>query len=336
MKKIRLLLLTLFLGGGLFFSSRVLAQTNLSLTVFPAIQDITIIPGERTRGQIQFRNASDSIINGQVKVADFVVKDQTGTPVLIETNQSPSKYSAASWFSLNQEFIAIPPKDFVTIDFTINPPQDISTCSRHSIIYFEQSTQNPNPQNPQRPESVSQLAAQLGGIVNLIVDKEKCQENLEINNIKTPKFLEYGPISLSFNILNLSDFYITPQGTVTLFNFLNQVVDQKKISEQRIFPEAVKEYNDNLGERLMIGRYKILIKAATNGKNSVSKEAVVYAWVFPWKIAIAITLALIIIIIFVRHFYTKTIEKEHELEKELAEEKKEIEELKKQLKQREE
>lgn len=336
MKKIRLLLLTLFLGGGLFFSSRVLAQTNLSLTVFPAIQDITITPGERTRGQIQFRNASDSIINGQVKVADFVVKDQTGTPVLIEANQSQSKYSAASWFSLNQEFIAIPPKDFVTVDFTINPPQDISTCSRHSIIYFEQSTQNPNPQNPQRPESVSQLAAQLGGIVNLIVDKEKCQENLEINNIKTPKFLEYGPISLSFNILNLSDFYITPQGTVTLFNFLNQVVDQKKISEQRIFPEAVKEYTDNLGERLMIGRYKILIKAATNGKNSVSKEAVVYAWVFPWKIAIAITLALIIIIIFVRHFYTKTIEKEHELEKELAEEKKEIEELKKQLKQREE
>lgn len=336
MKQKLFFLIIFILGAGIIITHKAFAQTNLSLTVFPAIQDITITPGERTRGQIQFRNASDSIINGQVKVADFVVKDQTGTPVLIEANQSQSKYSAASWFSLNQEFIAIPPKDFVTVDFTINPPQDISTCSRHSIIYFEQSTQNPNPQNPQRPESVSQLAAQLGGIVNLIVDKEKCQENLEINNIKTPKFLEYGPISLSFNILNLSDFYITPQGTVTLFNFLNQVVDQKKISEQRIFPEAVKEYTDNLGERLMIGRYKILIKAATNGKNSVSKEAVIYAWVFPWKIAIAITLALIIIIIFVRHFYTKTIEKEHELEKELAEEKKEIEELKKQLKQREE
>jgi len=335
MKKTFLGLIIILNIGIFLLKNEVFAQNKeMSLTVFPAIQEITIKPGEKTRGQVQFRNASNQPVFGQIKVADFVVKDQTGTPILIDPSQNTSKYSAARWFSLNQEYITIPPKDFITIDFNINPPTKISTCSRHSIIYLEQTPENLIGATKQKPAPVSQITTQFGALINLLVENQTCKENMNIINLTAPSFSEYGPIDVSFSILNLSDFYIVPKGTITILNLFNQVVDQKNIAEQRIFPEVARIYKDKVGEKIMLGRYKLVVKAASNGKNSVTKESFIYLWVFPWKVAVVIILTLTIIILIVRHFYVASLLKEKTLEEELEKEKEEIEELKKELKKR--
>src|SRR5437764_942832 len=72
----------------------------VALTVFPAIQDINLKPGQQTRFQIQFKNSSDQVISGVVKAADYIVTDKKGSTQLIDKGQLSPKYGAASWITI--------------------------------------------------------------------------------------------------------------------------------------------------------------------------------------------------------------------------------------------
>ncbi|MCL4374500.1 hypothetical protein M1523_01425 [Patescibacteria group bacterium] len=336
-KKIGAAIIALVMAGGLVIR-QTRAQSNVSLSVFPAIQEKTVRPNETTRLQIQFRNAADNAVAGKVKVADFVVKDNSGTPVMVEPGQMASKYGAAAWITPSATNISIPGRDFVTIDLTIKVPAQVSTCSKHAIVYFEPISQTfAAPQGAQtQTQTTSSLTAQLGGLVNLLVENNQCKEMINISTLKSAGFSEYGPLPVSFSVFNLGDFFITPQGTVTVYNAFNQLVEQKTLTSERVFPEASRQYSDTLGHRWMIGRYKIAVKVSSNGKNPVVKEATVFAWIFPWRVAVAVLLTIVIIVLLARGLILRTAKYEAKLEKEISSEKSEIEKLKEELRKRHE
>jgi hypothetical protein len=307
-----------------------------NLAVFPAIQEELVKPGEKTRIQIQFKNGGNTALVGKLKVVDFVVADKQGTPKIVENGLVP-KYGAASWISLPNDSVAIPPRDYVSLDLGVNVPYDVTTCAKYALVYFEPAAQVLKiGATTQRPQSATSVSSRLGGIIifNLENGNNNCKENLNISGLTASKFQEFGPIKVNFDIFNLSDYHIVPAGFASLSNLIGYPVDQKTISEQRIFPDAAKSYEVQLGSKWMIGRYKVLLNATSNGLHSVMKEQAVYVWVFPWRAALVVILTLIVIILLVKNLYHSVVNKEANLEEEVKKEQEEIDKLKSQLRKR--
>jgi hypothetical protein len=307
-----------------------LAQTELPLVVMPVRQEIEVSPGEATNLTVNFYNKSDSPISGFVKIADFIVLDNQGTPTILEdSSQAPTRFAASNWFKTTIDRAAIAANEKVTIPLSIEVPKDAYPGGRYVAVFFEPIVGELKPTQTTK-EAGSTIAPRLASLVYLKI-KGNVRESALVTRFFTPGFLEYGPITVKTEILNRSDYHISPKGVITLSNIFGSPVDQVKLKETNIFPDTVRDYENSLGQKWMIGKYKLTLTASYGEKGGVLERSV-YLWVFPWRVALVIVLTLIIISLFISNVYKTFIKKEKTLEEELAREKEEIEKLKKELK----
>jgi hypothetical protein len=317
-----------------FFS--VSAQTTLPLLVYPARQFLELEAGEKTSITVNFVNQGKEPVSGFIKVVDFIVRDNQGTPELIEnTFAAPEKYAASSWFKTDFDRVTLPANnEKVTLQAQISIPKNAKPGGKYVAIYFQaQSSQFSTPTGSQY-EAGTGISPRLASLIYIKV-KGPIKESAFVTKFQPKQsFFEYGPVEIETEILNRGDYHITPKGEITLTNIFGKVVDKSLLKkETNIFPDTVRTFSNNLGKKWMIGKYRASLTATYGEKNTVL-TAFSDFWVFPLKVATIIVLTLIIIILLVRHFYISTLVKEKLLEKELEEERKEIEELKKELRKR--
>jgi hypothetical protein len=332
MKKL-LLALTTSLVLSSVLATPSFAQSKLDLTVYPAVIEHEIKPGTPTRFLLQFRNNSKTPINGLIKVADYVIADKIGTPILVEDGQMSLKYAAAKWLTpLNNE-ITIPGDDYVAVNVSVNPPQEIGACGHYAIVYIEPFEGTLSGEEKQKTKSESSIVNKIGALVNLKMVSKECKQSVSVLGFTVPQFLEYGPIKVNFDLFNKGDVHVMPTGVVTATNMMNVGVDSVSIKEQRIFPETAKAYEVSVGQKYMLGRYAIMLQGKY-GDSGLPFTQTAYVWMFPWKIAVVIILAIIILIILGKKIYKDVAVKQATLEEEIAEERDEIKKLKSELKKR--
>lgn len=327
--------LLLIVGGTGIMAQSSENPDSLGLTVFPALQDVEVTPGQNTRLQVQFKNGTGEFLSGAVRFADFVVKDEMGTPLLIENQQMKPKYAASSWLTTTTPAITIPPSDFATVDIYVDVPQEITACGHYAIAYFEPET-NARPSLQAKTGSAAAVTPRIGALLNFKVQKPDCVDNIQVTKFNAPLFLEYGPVTVDFDLLNLGDVHVAPRAVVMLSNMFGKTVSQEAIQELRIFPEAVKNYTPTLGSKWMVGRYRVSLSGYSNGPKNVPFVASAYVWVFPWRIALIILLTLLIAILLGKNIYGRVVSHETMLEKELEDEREQIEKLKRELRERKE
>jgi len=332
-KLFRLFLASLTFTFLLAFSLvKVHAQDITSITVFPAVQDIKVMPGEKTRAQVTFYNKSGEVTVGDVKVADFVVVDKQGKTEIIEDPKLKPKYSASSWIKLSDDGIAIPKNESVTLNLYITPPNDLTSCGYYALVYFQ-----PNPGAVKRlgtsSEAGSNITSKIGALLNFVVQGKQCKEFVSISNLTAPAFLEYGPVPVTLELRNNGDIHLSPKGTVFATNLFGAYVDQQSLKELRIFPERTKEYQLALGGKWMFGRYKIASNISY-GQTPKTTSSTTYVWVFPWRAGLLFVLTMILIYLLAKSTIDRVYKKEAVLEKEIEEEKAEIDKLREALKKR--
>jgi len=316
----------------IFNLGKVVGQTTLPLIVAPARQQLDIAPGEKSAVVIKFYNSSDLPVSGILKAADFLVTDKEGTPVIVDNPlQSNPKYSAGSWFDLPYDRMTIAPDDKVTIQASINIPIDAHPGGRYVAIYFEPAGNIPEPVGANE-EAGTAVGTRIAGLVYLKVAGAISEKAL-VSRFFAPSFFEYGPVKLETEILNRGDYHITPRGVISLINMFGGVVDQQKLNEANIFPDASRSFTNELGKKWLMGRYKISLLAGY-GETGQALTNELYVWVFPWRVATVTLLALIIIILLIKSAYKNLVVKETALEEEIEKEKGEIEKLKQQLRKR--
>jgi hypothetical protein len=335
MKKPALIITTTLLGIlGLLVGGKALAQTVLPLSVVPPKQDILINPGESYSTTVKFQNLGSSPVAGTLSVSDFIVTDNKGTPVFLDnptvigTTTIPEKYSAAKWIKLYSDKITIAANSNVSIPVTINAPKDAAPGGRYAAVLFQ-------------PES--SLTMQTGGnvaetpiairIASLLYIRVAgpITEKAMVTKFQTPKFLEYGPIKVDTEITNMGDYHITPAGNITLKDMLGRIVSTSVLETKNIFPGTAREYSNQVGDKLMIGKFTVNLTASYGSTGQVLM-ATNTIWVFPWKVTLAILLGIAIIIILIISGYKRFIRRENELVEEIKEEKSEIEALKEKFK----
>ena len=268
-----------------------------------------------------------------MKVADFVVDSTDGSPRIIDNvNQENPKFSGSKWITLSLDQMTIARNDRVIVSGTITVPKDAHPGGRYVSVYFEPSVGTPSTVGSEGgttgvvPRIASLLYIRVNGPIT---------ESAFISNMFAKSFYEYGPIDVTAQITNTGDYHIRPQGTFTVNDMMGGLVQQSSLQEVNIFPDAMRVFTTSVGEKWMMGRYKITLNALYGEKNDKTIGMSVYVWVFPWRVGLVILLALIILGIIARAVYKNIVVKESSLEEELSEEKKEIEKLKKELGKRE-
>jgi hypothetical protein len=337
MKKTALIITTfLILLGGIVVASRVHAQNQqiLPLTVIPPKQEVLINPGERFSTSVKFVNQGDSPVTGALQVLDFIVEDDAGTPIFLDnpqvvgTTQIPAKYSAAKWITTPQDSLTIAGRGNVAVPITINVPANAAPGGRYAAVLFqpEGSLTLGNPESAQE----TPIAIRLASLIYIRV-AGPISESATVTKFQGPTFLEYGPASITTQILNQGNYHITPQGAVTLKDVFGRVVAKSDLETKNIFPGTSRSYINQLGQKLMIGRFTVNLDAKYGDTGKLLAASFVM-WIFPWKIMLAILLAFIIIVLTGTMWYKRIKKKEEKLVEELKEEKTELEELKEELK----
>lgn len=303
------------------------SQSSLTLTVAPARQSLTVDPGESTAIVVKFFNNSDAPISGNIKVADFIVEDKEGSPTFIEDTASFStRFAAASWVKLASEKATLPANDKVTIQARINVPLDAKPGGRYFAVYFEPTSAVPQETETALGEGVSAVAPRVAALVYLRVSGP-IEENASLIRFSVPSFLEYGPVTVETEILNLGNYHIKPLGVITLTDMFGQIRDKVKLDETNIFPDASRVYKSEIGKKWMLGKYTLNL-TAPYGESGKVLTAVTSLWLFPWRVAVAIILGIVIVITLIIITWKSLTKKGKELEKKLEEEISEIEALK--------
>jgi hypothetical protein len=319
----KLVLLLLILHSTFYIlHSRVARAQNQIFTAIPPRLEIKAKPGEFIRETIQFRNEGDTTAYLSVGLNDFIVTDTKGTPQFVPSLVS-GRWSAASWITISPSSIAVAPKQTVNINLSANVPLDALPGGHYAgVLYQSKGTAPLIGAGAGASTGVQQV---VGTLVYLIVEGP-VTEKASVTLFDVPKFLEFGPVNFTTEILNQSDLHIIPKGQITIRNMLGKTTTTLPIEERNIFPNASFVYNNTWEAKYLLGRYRADLSASYGSTGQVL-IATAYFWVFPVKIALAILLAIAIISLIVILIIKK--KREKKLEEEIEELEEEVKEAKK-------
>ena len=310
------------------------AQSIIPLQVSPARQELLVNPGETTSFTIRLYNFDTSPILGGIHVNDFIVKNHA-KPIFIEdVNQASPKYSASRWITNNYDTISIPAQEKQSLVMNITVPADAKPGGRYLAVYFEPTSKVPSAGDlgAISQEAGSAIAPRIASLVYIRV-KGPIHEEASIIRFFAPFFQEYGPITVTTSILNNGDYHINPRGILAAENMLGSSIQQSLLKEQNIFPESSSDYQTTIGEKWMVGRYKIDL-TTSYGEQGKALSRSIYVWVFPWKLALVILLGLILLMLMVKYVGKTMNKRQKDLEDRIQEEKEQIDLLKEKLKTR--
>jgi len=328
MKKI-ITFITVITVISVIFASQTQAQTTTHLIVAPSRQEILVEPGENTAVNVKFLNQADTPISGTIGVVDFVVKDKEGTPTFLEgpaaitgLTQISSRFSAASWFELPYDRATIAAKNKILLQAKIHVPVNARPGGRYVAIYFEPGGTPPPPEGTPK-EASTPIAARIVSLVYIRV-AGPIKEDAYVVKFAAPPFSQYGPVTVTTEILNRGDYHITPKGVIKVYNLFGKEIDRQKLDERNIFPDVSRVYENKIGTKWMLGKYRLEL-AAAYGETGKGLTATSYFWVVPYKEISAGLLALVIVALAVTLVIRRFRRREEELEEKIEELEKKLE-----------
>ncbi|MFS8158707.1 MAG: hypothetical protein ACMG6E_00575 [Candidatus Roizmanbacteria bacterium] len=333
MRKLFIILSSAFLTT--LFVQNVSAQQSVPLQVAPVRQQVEVKPGENKDLTIQFYNFSKEPIRGSIHITDFIVKSN-GSPIFIEdASLSNAKYSALSWTTTPYSLVTLPAEDKLLVPIHLKVPTDAHPGGRYLAVYLESSAGDPalKKSSLSPNQAGSSVTPRIVGLIYIRVEGP-IAEKASLLRFFAPSFQEYGPIEVTSSIFNNGDYHITPQGIVSAQNMFGSSVAQILLEEKNIFPESSSDFKTMIGQKWMIGRYKISL-ATSYGEQGQALARSIYVWVFPWKIALLIVLGIILMILLLKYISGTYKVRQKNLEEKIDNEKEQIELLKEELRKRE-
>ncbi|MEK7528059.1 MAG: hypothetical protein AAB574_03540 [Patescibacteria group bacterium] len=294
-----------------------LAQAFLGISAIPPRLEISVEPGKTITKEIKVRNESpvEKIISTKVK--DFVVVDDTGTPLQVESQgDSSNRWAASSWIQVSATSLKLKPGETKTLMVTVVAPDDALPGGHYAMILH-------SPQNETTLSQTGSLIETNVGTLVYVTIPGDIKESALIKDFSAPRFSEYGPIDFKATVTNLSDIHITPAGRIAVTNSLGFNAATLPLESVNIFPYTSREYLSTLDRKLMLGRFRAQFMA-TYGTTGQLVNATLFFWVIPWRLLLTITAILIIIIAIIKLNYKRAIEKSpdspkvEQLEKELT------------------
>lgn len=287
---ITIIFITLIISPGL---SGAQART---ITISPPTTSYKANPGQILEGVVKIRNDSTEELTFISSLDDFIVEDSKGTPKSIPPNTLTNRYLLSSWITLKPKTFTLKPKEVQEVVYSISIPFDAVAGGHYAMLLF-------SPINRLAlKDSGTEVQSNIGSLL-LITVLGDIHEKAQLTRFFANTFQEYGPILVSMTIRNNGDVHIQPKGEITISDMLGQTLERQPIDTHNIFPQAVWDYQNILGKKWMIGRFKIDINASYGSKNQLLQGRTLYVWIIPWQILLLFVLSittLILLIVYIK------------------------------------
>lgn len=261
------------------------AQTATGLTAIPPRLEITANPGEVITKEIKVRNESKTQRSIDTTIKDFIVTDDDGTPLQIES--SDNRWAASSWIQVSPAKTRLLPGETKSLILTIIVPDNVLAGGHYAVVLH----------SPQNEITLSETGATIetfvGTLVYITIPGE-INQFAKVKDFSAPAFSEYGPINFKTIISNLSDIHIKPMGAISITDWFGKKVSDIPLPETNIFPYTNRELTAVFNQKWLLGRYKAELLAGY-GTAGGALSATIFFWVFPIRI-ILLALSFIIII----------------------------------------
>lgn len=283
----------LLVSAGLILSAKVLLaqQSTRSITIVPPGSEFRVDPGAKSEGMLKVVNNSDTPLTFKAQVKDFIVEDTVGTPRILPDNTLSQKYSASSWIAVSPDSFTILPGQTQQINYYLQVPADARPGGHYAAVLYQ----------PQETIGVQGTGAgvqtHLGTLFYVTVNGDMV-ENATVKKFAAEHiFNEYGPVKINTQIANYSDTHIRPTGIIVVKNLLGQTILSQALPEHNIFPEANRDFVNEVGDKFMFGPYTAELRANYGTNNSLTLFASATFFVLPWKIAGIVVLAIIALVL---------------------------------------
>ena len=326
MKKILFIFFLLFTCH-LSLVTQVKAQSALGLTAIPPRLEIEGDPGQVVTKEIKVRNESlqNRVIYTTIK--DFIVSDDSGTPLQLEdtdleTNPDLNRWTASSWIHISPTKLQLKPGETKSLTLTVIVPDNALPGGHYAMLTY---MPNGDVKPGQMKKTASIIGQRVGTLIYFTV-AGPVTEKLNILKFSVPQFSEQGPINFTGTLESLSDIHITPVGNITISDPLRTKVAEVPVEAGSVFPETQRDFVSTWTQKWGWGKYRADLNLAYGTTGAVA-TATIFFWLFPIRLVIYSLIAIISILTAIILLNKRSKRHQEMLEKEVTELKEELEKL---------
>lgn len=274
-------------------------SSSRTFTISPPSIHITLKPGQKTEKTIKISNQSSETLEFVANTVDFVVTNKEGTPELIPAGTKiETPYAASTWSTVLPERIIVPAGKTIYTTVYVQVPGNARPGGRYFAVTLR-------PVNSGTTEGTGATVNSVVGSLVYLTVSGKISEKAQIVSFSTPKLSEYGPITLSTEIKNLSDIHIAPKATIEVKNIFGKKVFSAALANYNVFPGTSRIYENNWEEKWLFGPFKASLSGYYGQANNLPLVALATFWVIPYKLIAVILLAIAIGVVSFTYFKRK-------------------------------
>ncbi len=260
------------------------AQQLSKITVSPPRVELKVRPGQVYQKVIKIHNGGDSEMALKVKIQDFIVNDNRGTPLPVKAGRA-KRWAASNWLQVSPMKFLLHPGETKTLDVAAVIPQNASPGGHYAVIFFQPVGNNGTN------KTAAAVMPTVGSLFYLTV-AGKINEQAFVVRMEAPRWQEYGPVKIVSEIENLSDIHIRPRGVIRVYNWWGQLSDKLSLTPKNIFPGSSRRFENRWPHHWGFGRYRATL-TAVYGQHGGVLSATIFFWIIPWHLLLAVALLLI-------------------------------------------
>ena len=280
-----------------------------SLVVSPPRIDLDGKPGEVLQQTIKITNSSDQPITLSAKVSDFIVQDDSGTPIQINITAS-GRYLASPWFTLDLNELTLLPGQTQNLIAVIEIPLGALPGGHYAGVYFAPT------EKTKLNTTGATVTPQIGSLFGITIAGDIKYDALIKDFRVKNNVSEFGPIDFTAVIENQSDTHIRPNSNIEIHDMIGRKLADIKLDELNIFPYATRNLHGTWETVWGFGRYTATL-TASYGPGLVASRTL-YFWIMPYRLIAAILVVLLVILVLIilvrRHLKSREDHRDEEID----------------------
>jgi hypothetical protein len=275
---------------GTLGAESVYAQTGL--TIQPVSISHTMSAGQSVEGEITLINESDSSIEVETAVEDFI--PTAGTDDVAFVGRAEGNTTVRDWITLDiPETFTFAKGERRTISYTITAPSNPEPGSHFGVAFFKAAGADEN--------ETLKVGTRVGTLFYVTIPGNFLQKG-RILDFSGPRFVEKGPVPFTIKFENTGTVHFEPKGTITVRNIFGTVVGEVPIEGQAVLPTGVRDLKASWHvESVLLGKYEASLRIVDGEGNELSAESLTF-YAFPVQYALYFLLVVILFFVLIRIF----------------------------------
>jgi hypothetical protein len=273
---------------------------GFSLTVSPALFQLSLTPGESLSSSINVINNNPYAVDLYASSMNFEVKGEEGRGNFIPlSGNATTSYSLASWLIVPKEPIHILAEKTGVIPFTLHIPKDAEPGGHYGAILTG------NQPNVKTDGNVVKISSSISTLFLVKVNGEMIEKG-GIREFSLDKdFYQEPKVKFTLRFENKGNVHLIPRGEIAIYNMWGKERGKILVNQDsdfgNVLPMSIRKFAfEWTGESnfFEVGRYKAVAGVSFGDTTKQTDYREVYFWVIPFAPLVKILVFLFAFIAF--------------------------------------